>query len=127
MDLGQVTAALFSPHRIFSIVHFKRANMLKYERHLSFGTVYAIYSYARTLNNMYDGLDVVVFNLFVLSRIRLCAYPYHCRYVVFLENIFIYTLHTGCLDSYYGQCRLEAFAVPMFCFLLQNTTEAKSY
>ena len=47
--------------------------------------------------------------------------------VEFLEKIFIYTLHPGCLDSYYGQCRLEAFAVPMFCFLLQNTTEAKSY
>ena len=74
---------------------------------------------------MYDGLDGVVFNLFVLSQIRLCTYPYH--YVEFLKKIFIYTLHPGCLDSYYGQCRLEAFAVPMFCFLLQNTTEAKSY
>jgi hypothetical protein len=40
---------------------------------------------------------------------------------------YLSTLHPGCLDSYYGQCRLEAFAVPLFCFLLQNTTEAKSY
>ena len=40
---------------------------------------------------------------------------------------YLFTLFPGCLDSYNGQCRLEAFAVPMFCFLLQNTTEAKSY
>jgi hypothetical protein len=31
------------------------------------------------------------------------------------------------LDSYHGQCGLEAIAVPMFCFLLQNTSKAKGY
>ena len=100
--------------------------MLKYERHLSFWNCVCNILIG-TLNNMYDGLDGVVFNLYVLSQIRLCTYPYRCWYVVFVKKIFIYTLHPGCLDSYYGQCRLEAFAVPMFCFLLQNTTEAKSY
>jgi hypothetical protein len=39
----------------------------------------------------------------------------------------IYLLSPGRLDSFDGQCGLEAFAVSMFFLLLPNTTEAKSY
>lgn len=63
----------------------------------------------------------------VLTQIMLCASHYHCINRFDSCRRYLFTLSPGCLDSYNGQCRLEAFAVPMFCFLLQNTTEAKSY
>jgi hypothetical protein len=75
---------------------------------------------------MYDGLDGVVFpfcsipdNALQISlSLLICSIPQKDIYLHYIQ---------GCLDSYHAQCRLEAFAVPMFCFLLQNTTEAKSY